>query len=276
MTEDKSVDHALRSASAASKHEQLAQRLRAIARQRPPDSQMPTELELVERYGVSRTTVRRALSALVEEGLLTRRQGAGTFVAPGKLVHPLDRLRPFISIFDSAGTRPEGRILRFEWSADPARLSGLDTPEGLLIRRLYTVEGAPLALADIAVPGPIGLTISRAQIEEHPIYQVLQQDLGVVLGHGDITLASTGASADLAGPLDVPAGHPLLVLARTTYDKAGQIVEHAVYHLLPDRFELRLTVDAAQIENVSYSFSRPGPALVMRRGHGGTAPDPIG
>ncbi|WP_255951124.1 GntR family transcriptional regulator [Streptomyces odontomachi] len=264
MSEDKFDPEGIRRTSSESLHEQLAERLRVLVSQLPQDSKVPTEMELVERYGVSRTTVRRALGALVESGLLVRRQGAGTFVAPQKLVHPLDQLRPFVSIFASVGKRPEGRILRFAWSEEPGDLVGLDVPEALLVRRLYTIDGAPQAMADISVPGAIGQLISRAQIEEHPIYQVLQQQLGLTLSHGEITLTSVAAPADLADPLGISAGEPLLVLSRTTYDKTGRIVEHAVYHLLPDRFELRLTVDADNIENMSYSFRRPAPTLVMR------------
>ncbi|MFI6346377.1 GntR family transcriptional regulator [Streptomyces sp. NPDC050560] len=269
MSEDNLEQERLRRDSSASMHEQLADRLRALIAQLPQDGRMPGEMELVRRYGVSRTTVRRALGALVDKGLLVRRQGAGTFVAPRKLVHPLDQLRPFVSIFASVGKRPEGRILRFEWSEDPAELSGLDTTAGLLIRRLYTIDGAPQAVADISVPDHVGQRISRAQIEEHPIYQVLQEEFGLILGHGDITLTSVGAPAHLAEPLGIRVGDPLLVLTRTTYDKADRIIEHAVYHLLPDRFALRLTVDAEEIENVSYSFRHPAPTLVMRHeGHG--------
>ena len=256
----------LQRGSSASMHEQLAGRLRTLVAQMQPDSQMPTEKDLVDRYGVSRTTVRRALGALVEEGLLVRRQGAGTFVAPQRIVHPLDQLRPFVSIFSSVGKQPEGLILRFEWSANPPQLSNLGCTEGLLVRRLYTIDGAPQAIADIAIPAPFGQRISRSQIEEHPIYQVLQQDLGLTLSYGKITLASEGAPSDLARHLGVEAGHPLLVLSRATFDKEDRPVEHAIYHLLPDRFELRLTVEAAELENVSYSFSRPGPELVMRPG----------
>ncbi|TNC25722.1 GntR family transcriptional regulator [Amycolatopsis alkalitolerans] len=257
----------LRRASSSSMHEQLAVRLRALIAQLPADSRMPTEKDLVDRYGVSRTTVRRALGALVDEGLLVRRQGAGTFVAPQRVVHPLDRLRPFVSIFSSVGKQPEGRILRFEWAENPPQLAALGLSEGLLVRRLYTIDGAPQAVADIAVPGPFGTRISRSQIEEHPIYQVLQ-DLGLTLSYGRITLVSQGAAGDLAQHLGVETGHPLLVLSRTTFDEDDRVVEHATYHLLPDRFELRLTVDAAELESVSYSFSRPGPELVMKPGIG--------
>jgi GntR family transcriptional regulator len=249
----------------ASIHQQLAERLRAQVSQMAPDSQMPTEKELVDRYGVSRTTVRRALRGLVDEGLLVRRQGAGTFVAPRRIVHPLDQLRPFISIFASIGKRPEGKVLRFEWVTEPQLEPQTDQPVdgALLIRRLYTIDGAPQAVADIAVPDPFGQRISRAEIEEHPIYQVLQDNLGLTLSYGRIRLTSQGAPEDLAKPLDVSTGHPLLVLQRATMDADDRLLEHATYYLLPDRFELRLTVDATELEKVSYSFSRPGPELVM-------------
>lgn len=250
--------------SAASLPEQLAVQLRALVAQLAPHVQMPTEKELVELHGVSRTTVRKALHMLVDEGLLVRRQGAGTFVAPRRLVHPLDQLRPFVSIFSSAGHRPQGRILRFEWSESPPQLADLGLVEALLVRRLYTLDGAPQAVADIAVPTPFGQRISRAEIEEHPIYQVLQQQLALQLNYGRISLLSRGADPELAEHLGVAPDSPVLVLQRATYDIDDRLVEHAVYHLLPDRFELRLTVEANELPSVSYSFSRPGPELVMR------------
>jgi len=263
MTEDQCRD-LLHRASSASMHEQLADQLRRLVAQSASDSRMPTEMELVSTYQVSRTTVRRAIAALVEEGLLVRRQGAGTFVSPKRVAHPLDQLRPFVSIFTGIGKYPEGRILRFEWTNDPSALQGLDADSGLLVRRLYVIEGEPQAMADITLPNNVGERISRAQIEEHPIYQVLQQDLGLRLSHGDITLASVGARPDQAELLGVNPGSPLLALSRITYDDSQRTVERARYHLLPDLFELHLTVGAHGSEQLSYSFSRPGPELVMR------------
>jgi GntR family transcriptional regulator len=110
----------------------------------------------------------------------------------------------------------------------------------------------------------VGERISRAQIEEHPIYQVLQQYLGLKLSHGDITLSSVGARPDQAELLGISPGSPLLALSRTTFDDSDRAVERARYYLLPDLFELHLTVGARGSEQLSYSFSRPGPELVMR------------
>lgn len=271
MTGDQSRDFLHRSSS-ESMHEQLADQLRRLVARSDSDSRIPTEMELVSTYEVSRTTVRRAIAALVDEGLLVRRQGAGTFVARKRVTHPLDQLRPFVSIFASIGKYPEGRILRFEWTTDPTALQGLDADSGLLVRRLYVIEGVPQAMVDITLPDRVGERISRAQIEEHPVYQVLQQDLGLRLSHGDITLSSVAATADQAELLETTPGSPLLALSRITYADSERAVERARYHLLPNLFELHLTVGAHGSEQLSYSFSRPGPELVMRAEGEGPAP----
>jgi GntR family transcriptional regulator len=263
-------DAALSRGTARSIHEQLADRLRAHVATLATDAQMPTEHELVKTYGVSRTTVRRAVSALVDDGLLVRRQGAGTFVAPQRIVHPLDQLRPFVSIFTRVGKQPEGHVLRFEWSTQPQLPAdfGPAAESALLVRRLYVLDGVPQAIADIAIPDPFGQRISRAEIDEHPIYQVLQDSLGLTLDHARINLTSQPASEALAGPLQVDAGHPLLVMRRATVDVEQRPVEYVSYYLLPERFELRLTVEARQPEKLAYSFRRPGPELVMLNDEG--------
>lgn len=265
MTEDESTV----AASATSMHAQVEARLRALIAPLPSDARLPTESDLAATYGVSRTTIRRAVGALVEEGTLVRRQGAGTFVTPRPMVHALDQLRPFVSIFTSAGREPEGRILRFAWSDDAP--APRPTPEGatgpwrgLCFRRLYTIDGVPQAIGDITVPDPVGQRISRAQLEAHPIYRVLQEDMSITLSHGDITVGTVAASGDVATPLGIAAGDPLLTMSRVTYDTDERIVEYVTYYLLPDRFELRLSVRATETALAPYAFRDTGPELVMR------------
>lgn len=247
-------------------HEQLATRLRDMATQLAPGQQLPTEQELVKRFRVSRSTVRRAVQQLVDEGLLVRRQGKGTFLAAGRFVHPLDQLRPFISIFTAAGKHPEGTMLAYEWIAEPELLPEPLSSGGegaLLVRRLYSLEGIPQALGEIFVPGAFGRRISRSEIEEHPIYQVLQQRLGVTPHHAEIVLRSQGASAEQAERLRLAPGAPLLRMQRATYDSKRHVVECARYYLPSESFELRLTVHGQEPEALSYSFPRSGAHLVL-------------
>lgn len=246
-------------------HERVAAALGEQISRMSPGQQLPPESQLTTTFEVSRSTIRRALQHLVDEGLLMKRQGRGTFVAPQRLVHPLDRLRPFVSIFTAVGQHPEGRLRAYQW-VDPAD----ELPEALaqmgcgalLVRRVYYVSDVPKALAEIFLPEGIGRRITRKAIEEHPVYQVLDE-LGIVLHHAEMIVRSQAAAAGDAQELGLPPGSPLLVLERTTFDNDQRIVECARYYLPAQTFELRLNVQAQQPESVSYSFSQSGADLVL-------------
>lgn len=260
------ADRSLNRRGVAPLHQQIADILRERIIQMPDGAPLPTELELVATFGVSRSTVRKALEGLVIDGLLIRRQGKGTFVAPQRLVHPLDRLRPFISIFTAVGKHPEGILLDYQWISETARLPQrlTDNPSGaLLVRRLYRLEGQPQALAELFIPHPIGRAISRAAIEEHPIFQVLEDELGIVPDHAEVVIRSQEASTEQADKLNVAQGSSLLVMERSTYDHESRIVECARYYLPSHSFEIRLNVQARELKPVAYSFARPGADLVL-------------
>jgi GntR family transcriptional regulator len=130
----------------------------------------------------------------------------------------------------------------------------------------------PLAVADIFVPAPFGQQISRAEIEEHPVYQVLQNRLHLALSRATITLRSVPAPADLSESLHIDPGGSLLVMARATYDGEGRLVEAALFYLPANKFELQLNVSAAPTQELSYSFTRPGAELVLISGEGEPKP----
>lgn len=246
-------------------HEQIAAALGEQISRMTPGQQVLPESQLMATFGASRSTIRRALQRLADEGLLVKRQGKGTFVAEQRLVHPLDRLRPFVSIFTAVGQHPEGRLRAYQWveASDelPDALARLGCG-ALLVRRVYYVDGVAKALAEIFLPDSVGRRITREAIEEHPVYQVLDE-LGIVLHHAEMIVRSHAAAADDAQELGLPPGSPLLVLERTTFDNDQHIVECARYYLPAQTFELRLNVQAQQPESVSYSFSQSGADLVL-------------
>ncbi len=249
--------------SAQPVHQQLSALLRTHASQLGTGGQLPTEVELMEQYQVSRTTVRRALDTLVEEGLLTRQRGKGTFVRPERMVHSLDHLRPFVSMFTEAGRKPHGKLLIHEWVTDLKKMPGPIAElgeEALHVRRLYNLEDVAPCITDIFVPKAIGSQITRADLEEHPVYQVIENKLRLAPAYADLVVSSAALSEDLAA-LDAPIGSPLLVLERTTRDAGNRMLECTNLYLRPDAAELRLRVQAEGAQGVSYNFSNPGPRL---------------
>jgi GntR family transcriptional regulator len=229
-------------------HEQLSARLRALIEQGEHGTKLPTEEELVRAFDVSRTTVRRAIQTLVTEGILVRRQGMGTFIARPNVVQSLDRLSPFVDAFASVES-VETRLLDFRWIAGeevPDEFAG-PSGEALTFRRLYLTDGVPHALVHIRLPDDVGHRISRAQLEEHPIYHVLQNELALKLQRAQITVASEAAEPDVADALEVPSMTPLLVLRRVTFSDDGRPVEVGTHYLLPDVYRLRLTVSGGEL-----------------------------
>ena len=114
-------------------YQQLKERLRAeIARGAyTPGDQLPAEPELIRLYGVSRITVRQALSGLEVEGLIVRRHGKGTFVAERRIAHDLVRLTDFVEDMELAGLAPSSRVLRFAREATTHEVAeALNIPVG--------------------------------------------------------------------------------------------------------------------------------------------------
>lgn len=241
-------------------HEQLSSRLRTEVARLGAGSKLSTEDDLVQRYSVSRTTVRRALQTLVDEGLLVRRQGKGTFVAPLRPIQQIDRLTPFVSSFTASGLVPTASLLRFGWksASDQSIPSAVAASEGevLIIQRQYSVEGEVLAIAEMYVPEHIGRFISRADIEEHPMYEVLQKQAQRQPHHAEMTITCVKAATQVAQILGVNSTCLTPRIQRVTYDSSNEILECMIAHLRPQAFEVHTIVTADQPFPVSYTFSK--------------------
>src|SRR4051812_11365261 len=140
-----------------------------------PDDALPAERELAEELGVSRITVRKALDGLVAEGLLTRRQGAGTFVA-ARVEKSFSKLSSFTEDMISRGRTPHSTWL--------SRAAGQVTPEESLtlslspgaavyrFNRIRYADGAPMALEYSTVPA---FALPSAEAVETSLYEALEK-----------------------------------------------------------------------------------------------------
>jgi GntR family transcriptional regulator len=216
--------------SRAPLYQQLRRALRdAIADNRlAAEDALPPERELAEEFGVSRITVRKALDALVGEGMLTRRQGAGTFVASreeARVEKSFSKLSSFSEDMISRGRKPESVWL--------SRTSGAVTPEesltlglspGSLVYRFNRIryaDGEPMALEHSTIAGfglPSELAVGESlydALDEHSARPVRAlQRLRAVL--------FTGERAKLLGVED---GAPGLFIERRGFLKDGRPVE---------------------------------------------------
>ena len=194
----------------------------------PPGSLVPTERVLTVELGTSRTTVRQALSELVGEGRLMRRQGSGTYVAEPKISWPL-QMTSFTEQAAANGYTATAKLLdaaRVRASEDIAdRLSIKAGGATFCIERLRLVDETPMAvetshLSAVRFPGLIAELRKAGSL-----YRVLSEVYGVEPVTAEETIETAAASPREADLLNTDTGSPMLVLSRHSFDGDGVPIE---------------------------------------------------
>jgi GntR family transcriptional regulator len=209
---------------------QLLDRLRDDISSRQPGARIDSEPQLARRFGVSRFTVTRAIEILVRDGVLTRRQGLGTFVAPPRLRRAPTYLRSFTEAMAAEGRTATHRLLDF---ALIKGADGLNFPYAkgtplLRLERLRLVDGAPLAVhysvlnANIAQAA--GLTRVIAADPHFSLYRLFR-DGGFVIERGIETLQARLATSREAQLLELDKSPVVMTAHRETYAKNGVLVD---------------------------------------------------
>ena len=192
------------------------------------NDKLPSENQLGERFGVSRITIRRALQTLENEGLISRRQGLGSFVADHRLHHGLDHLSDFVEDMHAAGLKPESIVLEEgPEKAGPkvAKALGLEEDTSVYrIDRLRKGNGETLAYDRTWIPMFYAHLLLQKDLEATTIYRVLEEEHGICVSKGAFRIEAINAPNDVAQHLDVPWGRALLLIERTTYSDADKQV----------------------------------------------------
>jgi GntR family transcriptional regulator len=176
---------------------------------------LPSESELSAVHGVSRVTVRKALELLRDEGLIDSRQGFGWFVAADPLRQALGRLGTIEGQLSEMGVASERRVVGFRFvNAPPRARQVLGSSTVLEVRRVNLADGEPFARVTVWCPDELGASLSRAQVEKAPFYELLD----VELGRATQTIGAAAAGSTDAELLHVPVGSPVLRCERVTRD----------------------------------------------------------
>ena len=226
---------------------QVASRLQQLIEsgEMPVGGRLVNEVELAERLGVSRPTMRKAIAYLVERGMLVRKRGVGTQIVQPKVRRPVE----LSSLYDDlakSGQAPSTIVNLLEVRAAPDHVAAaLGAPDGIevtWIERLRHAGGEPLALMHNAVPTTV-LTLNRADLERQGLYELLRA-AGHVPRMATQVVGARAANAAEARVLHESRGAPLLTMSRTAWDEKGEAVEYGahVYRASRYSFELSLTV----------------------------------
>jgi GntR family transcriptional regulator len=178
--------------------------------------QLPTEDDLIARFGVSRITVRRAIQNLVSRGLVEIRRGKGTFVAAPKITQELTALSGFVEDMHTLGRQPTARVIDKEIvTADAAVASQLALTKServVRIRRLRLADGIPLSFDETFLPLDIGKRVITNNLKFEPIFSLLERKYDVPLIEAGYKLDAVAAEAQVAAALKIKQRSPVFAL----------------------------------------------------------------
>lgn len=212
----------------------------------PPGSQLPPEDSLIQRFDVSRTTVRKAIQNLTSRGLIEIRRGKGTFVAAPKITQDLTELSGFVEDMQAIGRTPTARLIdKRVVTADSSVARNLALAPGTLVIRIQRVrlaDGVPTSFDETYLPRELGDKVVTHDLEVEPIFALLEQKYGVPLLEAEYRLEAVSAEEDIARALGIETGSAIFLVERTSYSVGARPVDYEKLYYRGDmiRFVTRL------------------------------------
>jgi DNA-binding GntR family transcriptional regulator len=210
------------------------------------DSQIPGELDLAQRLGVSVITIRQALGKLAQEGYVRRERARGTFV---QWTGPLRQsINLEVEAEDLVAVNPDGtsfKLLAYGLVEPPKEISRdlqIEANEKVArITRIRLSQGQPLAYVISYVPSRIGSKILKRELTRLPLNIIVENLLPFKITQVKHTVAARLAEEEVADHLGVPAGSPVLYVERDYLHKKEMVLRSVGFYRT-DLFTYELTL----------------------------------
>src|SRR5829696_6634729 len=208
-----------------------------------PGSQLPTEAELCEMLGVSRTVVREALRVLEDDGLVSRRHGVGTFVRNRPILKNLNFNFGITEMIESAGLKSGTSHLALQKEvADQEKAEQLRVELGtplLTVERVRTADGRPVVYSLDTMAESL---VQRAGFDPQlllteSIYSLVQKSLGQVIEYGVARLLPIAAPRHVVEKLELSPNALALYIVQTDYSSNDEPLVYSCEYHLPDAFD---------------------------------------
>lgn len=215
-------------ANSSSRHQQIADHLRSEIKKGEFESgdKLPSEKRLCDYFKVSRITVRQALKALENEGIIYKKQGLGSFVSEEKEKHNLVHLTDFSEDMRRAGYKSSSKLIRFKKvDADPTINTILQIPpDRLLIRidRIRLANETPVAFDITWLPASYGQLLLEEDLSSLTIYEILEEKYSIPIIGGSYKFSAISADSYIAKHLGLEIGSPIFEIDRCSRTTGGK------------------------------------------------------
>jgi len=228
-----------------------------VSRELHTGDRLPTEVELVEQYGISRITVRQALRLLEEEGLIRREVGRGTFVTDYRPFTGALKVEGSLEDIISLGQNPVKVIEVKTVKADADDAEKLGIPIGApLMRatRIRLLHDEPYSHIVNDIPAEIGRRFSKSDWKG-VVLKVIEDKLKIPLRDAEQTVRASLADGQLARLLNTKVGAPLLAVERVVRSDHGQVVERVRIHYRSDIYAMKVHLSRGDHPEARWAFA---------------------
>lgn len=209
----------------------------------PPGSRLENEINLGDRLGLSRPTVRRAIQELVDKGLLVRRRGIGTQVVHGQVTRGVE-LTSLNDDLGRSGQKPSTNMLECSViEADAKVAENLNVEKGspvLYLHRVRNADNVPVAVMENWLPEAF-VGLNPEDIQEHGLYAVLRSR-GVTMRVAKQRIGARKSTSEESSLLEIEKNAALLTMDRTAFDNSGSAVEFGHHCYRPDLYSFSVTL----------------------------------
>ena len=201
---------------------------------------IPSERELTDLFGVSRMTVRQSITNLVNEGLLYRERGRGTFVSSPKVEQTLSGLTSFTEDMIARGMVPSNKLIGFERTLPSIEIAkGLQLKEGdevFAVKRIRYADDEPMAIERTYIPVKLVPELDQ-EVLDGSLYVFIEKNNGLKISHATQHLEAVLVKKEDAELLHIKVPAPVLIIERKSYLTNGHPFEIVLSSYRADRYK---------------------------------------
>lgn len=208
-----------------------------------PGDKLLTENEFAEQFGISRATVRHALSELEIEGLIERYPGKGTIVSHKRPKPEIMKLTSFTQDMLSSGLLPESKVVDMKLVVPPPNvIEGFNISKEnkvWLVSRLRLADKKPVALQDLYIPPDLQISVNDLNTLDS-YYEFIEKNYALKPSFATELLSAKAADENDSKLLEINEGDPLIYIWRNTYDENEKIIEIVKIKYVASRYQYHL------------------------------------